>query len=928
MFIQFKKTSNFLPKIFVVFLVFVWIFSGWPQIWQNPRIPPEIKEAMAQTPVQYTTTPLKVLPSAASGVSVTGSGTAWGNSSWVQVTASTPAAIVVVGVVVGGGVNQEFEIDIGKGPAGSETVVATISGNQESAASSPRWLPLPIPVDNIPSGTRVAVRVRKAGTTTTAWTIKLVYYEKPISGSIATTANPSLLVPSAAAGTSVTPSGTAWANSAWTQVIASTGNAIVLGGITINPAVAVEYEIDIGTGASGSETVVTTIRGRSTTAGAPQTIILKPLLDNIPTETRVAVRLRKAGTSTTAWTVKLIYYNKTGLGVGSEALTAKPLKWSPTGTAGVSVSPSATPWANSNWVQVIASAPTNLAIAALEFVPASAVDFEIEFGVGSAGNEVPIGLVRGRVLSTTLGDIFTMNIAPLINSVPSGSRVAVRIRTSGTTTTAWTMSVGYYENPDTTNVSDLPHQALPSASNAISISSAGTAWANSAYGEITAGINQDAYITRVITNTSAAAQFEVDIAIGASGSETVVTTVAGQTVSATGNSIIDLPAPLKISAGNRIAISFRSSATGVTGFFALEYVPVSPTFNQSAYRFFDNVDSTAVSTALAAQDTAATLGSSGAAFRLRMLIHIGTADLAISGQSFKLQFAQRGTDNLCDTAFSGETYADVTAATVIAFNDNPTPADGAGASGSTGGPDPSHNSHTTAIQTYEEANNFTNSVSAIISGDDGLWDFSLKDNGAAANTAYCLRAVKSDGTVLDTYTVIPQITTASSAPTPTLTFSISDNTIGFGTLSQSAPRFATGDGAGSATEVAAHTISVSTNATDGYVITIDGTTLTYGSNTINPIGGTATNVSTGAGTEQFGIRLTLSSGTGGSVTPPYNGSSNFYAFDVANFPDQIASGSGDGTTDTYSVFYAANISNQTEAGNYTAVITYIATGTF
>ena len=36
-------------KVSVVFLViFGWIFSGWPQIWQKPAIPPEIQEALAQ----------------------------------------------------------------------------------------------------------------------------------------------------------------------------------------------------------------------------------------------------------------------------------------------------------------------------------------------------------------------------------------------------------------------------------------------------------------------------------------------------------------------------------------------------------------------------------------------------------------------------------------------------------------------------------------------------------------------------------------------------------------------------------------------------------------------------------------------------------------------------------------------------------------
>jgi hypothetical protein len=772
--------SKFLKILIIFLIIFTWIFSGWSQIWQNPRIPPEIQEARAIAPGQYTTTALKVAPSAAAGVTVTPSGTAWANSNWAQVIASTPAAIVVAGLVVGGGPTVEFEFDIGQGAAGSETVVATISGNTESGASSPRWLPLPIPVDNIAAGQRVAVRVRKAGTSTTAYTVKLVYYEKPISGSVATTPNPSLVAPSADAGVSVTPSGTAWANSSWVQVIASTGDAIVLGGITINPAAAAEYEVDVGVGVAGSEVVVTTIRGRSATTGAPQTIILNPLLDNIPASSRVSVRLRKAGTNTTAWTVKLIYYNKTGLGtgVGANALTTKPLKWSPTAAAGASVTISGTAWTNSSWVQLIASAPANLAIAAVEFVPASAVDFEIEFGIGAAGSEIPIGLVRGRVLSTTLGNIFTVNIAPLINSVPAGSRLAVRIRTSGTTTTAWTVSVGYYENTDTTNVLNAPHLSLPFSYNSVTVTNSATAWANSSYVELTPGLQDDIYINRVIVGPSAASQFEIDIATGVAGSEVVQTTVAGQAVSLTGNSVIDLPAPLKVSANTRIAMRIRTSLTSAgTWYLALEYAP-DEQMKQSAYRFFDNIDSTDVGTALANQDTAATLSSTGAAFRLRILLHMTTNKLTTtSAQSFKLQFAQRGGDNLCDTAFSGETYADVTTASVIAYNDNPTPADGATLTANAS--DPTHGADTIVNQTYEELNNFTNSVAAIPSGQDGKWDFSLKDNGASANTAYCFRVVKSDGSLLDTYTVIPQITTASAT---IISVSVSDGAVAYGTL--------------------------------------------------------------------------------------------------------------------------------------------------
>lgn len=128
-----------------------------------------------------------------------------------------------------------------------------------------------------------------------------------------------------------------------------------------------------------------------------------------------------------------------------------------------------------------------------------------------------------------------------------------------------------------------------------------------------------------------------------------------------------------------------------------------------------------------------------------------------NAQNFKLQFAQKS--GTCDTAFSGETYADVTAATVIAYNDNASPADGAGLIANAN--DPTDGGRTIVNQDYEELNNFTNSEAAIASGQDGKWDFSLRDNGANEDTDYCFRIVKSDGTLLNTYSVIPQITTAA-----------------------------------------------------------------------------------------------------------------------------------------------------------------------
>ncbi len=101
----------------------------------------------------------------------------------------------------------------------------------------------------------------------------------------------------------------------------------------------------------------------------------------------------------------------------------------------------------------------------------------------------------------------------------------------------------------------------------------------------------------------------------------------------------------------------------------------------------------------------------------------------------------------------------MTGSTVIAYNDNATPADGAALTANAN--DPTDVGRTIVNQDYEELNNFTNTEASVTSGQDGKWDFSLKDNGALSNTDYCLRIVKSDGNAINAYTVVPQITTAA-----------------------------------------------------------------------------------------------------------------------------------------------------------------------
>ena len=167
-----------------------------------------------------------------------------------------------------------------------------------------------------------------------------------------------------------------------------------------------------------------------------------------------------------------------------------------------------------------------------------------------------------------------------------------------------------------------------------------------------------------------------------------------------------------------------------------------------------------------------------------------------------------------------------------------------------------------------------------------------------------------------------QVSVTATVP-QSLTFSISDNAIGFGSLLAASARYADGTGAGAASEGEAHNLIVGTNASNGYTMTLAGNTLTSGGNTVNAIG--AANTASSAGTEQFGLRLNASGGSG-AVSVPYAAAG--FAFDTTAFPDQIATSTGASANTTYSARYLANITTLTEAGSYTATLTYVATANF
>lgn len=164
---------------------------------------------------------------------------------------------------------------------------------------------------------------------------------------------------------------------------------------------------------------------------------------------------------------------------------------------------------------------------------------------------------------------------------------------------------------------------------------------------------------------------------------------------------------------------------------------------QASYRFFEDSGALSVATALAAQDTPATITATGDPFRLRVRLAVDGADMAVNDKYFKLQYAAKS--GTCDSGFSGETYSDVTFSTPISFYDSTAASDAAATASAD---DPTNAGRTKVMQTFNEEHYFSNAIATVPNGQDGIWDISLYDNGATASTSYCLRIVEAnDATV-------------------------------------------------------------------------------------------------------------------------------------------------------------------------------------
>lgn len=558
--------------------------------------------------IEYTESPLIWEPNNSSWVSVTPNGTSYASSAWHEVIASTASGLALAAIAIGdwfvtggGGVPYDVMFDVGVGGAGSEVVIGTIGGLADGAADN-HVLYFPVPIDAISAGVRVSVRMRKEGSGTTTWPITLGFYEKPVTGTMVTTAAPSLITDNAGAATQATTGGSAWTNGAWVTIIASAAADSILAAVSMrNGSADNDFELDIGVGAAASEVVIATVRKnvQSSVYGFSHLAKFPLVTSGITAGARVAIRAR--GTLTTAGVQARLVYYQTSL--SALKTTTSVLSVYPSAADGIGVTVPGSAWTFSPWTTLEASTATDVFITGLTCdKPVGDTHHEFEVGVGGSGVEVTVARWKFGTAHILRGAGIPWHL-PVPVKILAGQRISVRARRNATVGQVITdISLQYYPalSADTSQT-ELTHTATHLGSDGALLTPSASAYVNSSWVELLASAGDEIFVTGIGYVAGSAegelCRFDVDLGTGGVGSEVVFTTVRAM-IFYTDNLYIFLPVAHRIAAGTRISARIRKQVTGTNNTWDMDLmyfgseIPVTPLpgppMQRASYVFFSN----------------------------------------------------------------------------------------------------------------------------------------------------------------------------------------------------------------------------------------------------------------------------------------------------------------------------------------------------
>lgn len=250
-------------------------------------------------------------------------------------------------------------------------------------------------------------------------------------------------------------------------------------------------------------------------------------------------------------------------------LTTQTLQFAPAAATPITLPSSVNIATNSAWVEFLSVAPSRLAIVGFIFAGTFAsTEVEFDIGVGTAGSEVAVTTLRCFMFNSGgSGSVDIYYLPAPVDLIASGARVSVRTRHGSSLMSA---ALAYYVSPTMDNVSGgVATTCAPSRAVGVSVAGSGIIWANSAWVQMTPGINHSIAVIGVegpINPTGGpfvgSEHWEIDLGIGAPGSEVVLSTFCGR--SGGGGSgggdvpTLSLPAVARLSPNTPVSFRWRS----------------------------------------------------------------------------------------------------------------------------------------------------------------------------------------------------------------------------------------------------------------------------------------------------------------------------------------------------------------------------------
>lgn len=234
-------------------------------------------------------------------------------------------------------------------------------------------------------------------------------------------------------GTTVTAAGSANTKGSWAQLVAATPCAASSLIVTGNFTGGIAHLLDIGVGASGSETVLVPDIHASCVSNNP-IVVSFPIA--IPAGARLAARL---AASTASSTMSVIAYLAKG---GWPEPTARSLVDTYGAAAatsrGASVDPGSTANTKGSWTQITASTTRRISTLVVgvgnqrNTAPTAGAWFA-DIGIGASGSETVL-IPNHRIVASANGSLLpSHSLFPV--SIPAGSRLAVRAQSGITDAT-------------------------------------------------------------------------------------------------------------------------------------------------------------------------------------------------------------------------------------------------------------------------------------------------------------------------------------------------------------------------------------------------------------------------------------------------------------------------------------------------------------